>query len=105
MIKKLIRFIVKWFWKAPIKPVKEDKRIPARDLAHNFIIIKYDNQQIQLRKNELGLFNAMSRKDKRAMASKFRIMESKGMIKFEEIDGKLTCVRTRGYDYKEHFVK
>jgi hypothetical protein len=42
----------------------------------------------------------MSRKDRRAMAQRFAVLEKKGKIKFVEIEGQMTCVKNKDYANK-----
>lgn len=66
---KLLAWIKKWFWEKPVEVKKEPPaKIPATEVAHAYVVIDYHGQKINLRKTEVSLFNAMSRKDKRAMA-------------------------------------
>lgn len=106
MIKRIISVIAKWieqwFWVHPIsKPVKEKPiRMMGEQVFDDYTVIKYDGQRINLHKSELKLWNdkrVYPRKDKRATARKFREQEQKGLIRFEEINGKLICLKNKDY--------
>jgi len=91
-IKKWLRY---WLWR---RPVSKPEPLKATEVIDNWVIIDFHGQKINLHKNELKIWFASKRKDKRAMALRFKIMEKKGQIKFVEINGKLTCVYNRDYD-------
>lgn len=77
-------------WK---RPISKPEPLTAKEVINHYVVVDYRGQKINLHRNEVPMFNALSRKDKRAMAKKFAIMEMKKRIKFIEIDGKWTCVR------------
>ena len=95
ILKRVLRILKYWFWR---KPVSKPEPLTAKEVVDNWMIINYHGQNINLHKHEVPMFNALSRKDKRAMAMRFQVMEKKGEIKFVEINGKLTCVRNLDYD-------
>ena len=101
-MKKIIKFL-KWvkymFW---TKPVQKPEPPKATDVIQNWIIVEYHGQKINLHKNELGLWNGLSRADKRAMSLRFKVMEKKGEIRFEVINGKEICIRNKNYEAKTH---
>lgn len=97
MIKKIINWIVKWFWKVP---VSKPEPLKATEVINYWTIINYHGQKINLHNSEIGMWSRMSRKDKRAMALRFEVMERKGLIKFMEINGHLTCVKNKDYGRK-----
>jgi hypothetical protein len=78
-------------------PVGDPKTIHASDVVNGYTIVVYNGAKINLKITELPMFDALSRKDKRAMADKFKSMERKGLIRYEEINGKLTCIRNKDY--------
>jgi len=61
------------------------------------VVIEYNGQKINLRKTELLMFHKMSRNNKRAMANRFKTLEKKGQIRFEEINGKITAIKNKDY--------
>ena len=106
--KRAWRWFLGWlsliFWKRPTD------RPLAKEVIHQFVCIKYHGQWINLNKtlNEHLRFNSLSRFDKRAMAIRFKILESKGMLKFQEVEGVMTCVKTEKgklHENQENFSK
>jgi len=101
MIRKIVRqlsaFLRKWFWTKPTEKPREPK---ATQVIHNYICVKYRDQWINLRKSEIEAWNRMSRKDRRAMAQRFAVLQKKGKIKFVEINGQMTCVKNKDYGNK-----
>lgn len=95
VIRQILLWIKKWFWD---KPTSKDPRIKATQVLHNYVCIKYHGQWINLLKSELIMWNGLSRRDRRAMALRFRIQEKKGWIKFVEINGKMTCIKNKDYE-------
>lgn len=93
-IRQFFQWVKKWFWTRPVS----EPRPKATEVLHNYLCIKYHDQWINLRKNEIPAWNNMGRKDKRAMALRFRQMEKKGKIKFTEINGKMTCIKNKDYE-------
>lgn len=100
IIRKIIKFLKYWFWK---KPVSKPEPLKATEVIKSWTVINYHGQNINLHNTEIPMFNALSRKDKRAMALRFQVMERKGEIKFIEIDGRMTCVKN--LDYKRRAEK
>ena len=92
--RRLWRVIKYWFWK---KPVDKPEPLTAKEVVEHWTIITYKGQRIALHKHEVPMFNALSRREKRAMAMRVKAQEEKGEIKFMEIDGKMTCVRNLDY--------
>jgi len=99
---KLWKRIRYWFW---TKPVSKPDPLKATDVVDQYVVIDYKGQKINLHKNHLLMFENLSRQQKRAMARKFEIMEKKGQIRFEEINGKLTAIRNKDYEAKAHVRK
>jgi hypothetical protein len=99
MIRKIVRqlsaFLRKWFWTKPTEKPREPK---ATQVIHNYICVKYKDQWINLKKTEVAAFHAMARSDKRAMAMRFRKMQEKGKIRFEEINGQMVCIKNKDYE-------
>lgn len=93
-IQRIIDFLKYWFWK---RPVSEPEPLRATEVSHNYTVITYSGQQINLLKTEVPAFYAMSRKDKRAMALRFKTMQKKGSIRFEEINGKVIAIKNKDY--------
>lgn len=97
LLKKLWKIIRYWLWK---KPVEEKSEPKLTDALKDYRVVIYKNQKINLHKNQLVLFNALSRFDKRAMADRFRILEKKGHIRYEEINGQWICIKNKDYQAK-----
>lgn len=95
IFRRIGRWLRYWFWK---RPVDKPEPLTAKEVIDNWTVIDFHGQYINLHKNEVPMFNALSRKDKRAMARRFYLLEKKGEIKFIEIDGKMTCVRNLNYN-------
>jgi hypothetical protein len=94
-LKRIGRWFRYWFYR---RPVSKPEPLTAKEVVDHWTILDYHGQKINLHKHEVPMFNALSRKDKRAMALRFQVMEKKGEIKFMEIEGKMTCVYNRDYD-------
>lgn len=95
IIKKLWAWIRHWLWKVPTsKPAP----LKAAEVIDQWTVIKYRDQNICLHKNEIPLWNKLDRKDRRAMANKFKRMEEKGKIRFESINGKLVAIKNKDYN-------
>ena len=96
IVRQIIQWFKKWFW---TEPTAKDKPIKATEvLKSHWICVKYHDQWINLRKSEVEAWNRMSRKDRRAMAQRFAVMERKGKIKFVEINGQMTCIKNKDYE-------
>ena len=98
MIRRIVSAIIKWikfyFW---TKPVSKPEPLKATEVIEHWTIIDYHGQKINLHKHEVPMWNALSRKDKRAMAQRFEVMEKKGLIRFETINGKTICIKNKQY--------
>lgn len=97
LIRQFLLWIKKWFWD---KPVSKPEPPKATEAVHLYVVVDYKGQKINLKKSQLNMWNSMSRHDKRGMAQKFANMEKKGMIRFETINGRLTCIKNK--DYENH---
>jgi hypothetical protein len=89
-----------WLWTKPVqKPEKSPPlRIKAVELAHAYMVVQYHGQRVNMLKTEYPLWKAMGRIDKRAMAKRMEIAEKKGLIRFEEVDGNLICIKNKKYE-------
>ena len=98
-MKKLFNWIKKWFWDEQIKELPKDKpiRIKGSEVFHEYVVLNYHGQKINLHQNEIPLWNKMSRKDKRAMALKFKKQVAEGKIVFATINGKEICLKNKKY--------
>jgi hypothetical protein len=96
-IKRLWQFIRYYFW---TKPISKPEPLKATEVIKYWSIVDYHGQKINLHNSEIAYWASMSRKDKRAMAKRFEILEKKGYIKFVEINGKWTCVKNKDYEAK-----
>jgi len=90
LIRQLISFLRKLLW----------HKLKAVDVLDRWYCIQYKRQWVSLRKSELVAWSRMSRKDKRAMAKRFEILQKKGHIKFVEIKGKMICIKSKDYESK-----
>lgn len=88
---KLIVWIKKKLW---VQPTEPDKAI---DVESGYVVINYKGHLVNLKKTEVIAFNAMSRKDKRAMVFRFDKLVKDGKIRFETINGKLIAIKNKEY--------
>jgi hypothetical protein len=102
VIRLIIAWLIKWFW---IKPISKPEPLKATDVINQWICVKYHDQWINIRKSEMNAWNLLGRKDRRAMAQRFNILEKKGHIRFMEINGKMTCVKNKDYEGKADALK
>jgi hypothetical protein len=103
-MKSILKKIKYFFWDKPVSaPPKEAPiRVKGEQVFDDYMVFEYKKQQINLRKSELPMWNALSREDKRAMAKRFEVMEKKGQIRFELINGKRICLKNKNYENKAH---
>ena len=94
-LKKAIRAI--WYWLLR-RPISKPEPVKATAVVDEYVTIDYKGQLISLRKSELQAFNALSRKDKRAMSKRFEIMQKKKQIIFQDINGKVVAIRNKDYN-------
>jgi hypothetical protein len=94
-LKRLWGWLEYWFWK---KPISKPTPLTAKEVIQNWTIVECKGQRIALHHHEIPMWNAMSRKNKRAMALRVKAQEEKGEIRFIEIDGRVTCIRNLDYD-------
>ena len=99
LLNKIAKWFRYWFWTRPTaKPPKEIPAQPkATEVAREWMVITYHGQNIPMHVNEYPLWKALSRTDKRAMKDKTAKQEAKGLIRFEEINGKMICVKNKDY--------
>jgi hypothetical protein len=102
IIRQLLAFLKNLFW---TQPTAKPEPFKATEVIHLYDCIKYKGQWINLKKEEIPLFEAMARSDKRAMAMRFKKQVEKGHLQFIEIDGKMTCVKRKNYGIKESSSK
>lgn len=115
MIKQIVaafinlgKWIRHWLWEVPVaKPIPEKPiRVMGEQVFNDYTVIVYDKQRINLSSAELKLWNdnkkVYPRKDKRATARKFKEQEKKGIIRFEEINGKLICLKNKNYGVEKN---
>lgn len=98
-LKRFGLWIRHWVW---IKPVSKPEPLKLTEVIDNWIVIKYHDQNICLHKNEIPLWNSLGRKDRRAMALRFKIMEKKRQIRFEIINGKTIVIKNKDYGVKKN---
>ena len=96
IIKKIISWIkVRSNLEKPLTPPPQPKAV---DVVDQYIVTKYHNQNICLRKTEIQAWNRMDRKNRRAMARKFEMMEKRGEIRFEKINGRMVAIKNKDYE-------
>lgn len=95
LIRQILDFLKKLFWTVP---TEEPEPFKATEVIHLYTCIKYKGQWVNLKTEEIPLFEAMARSDKRAMAQRFAVLVKKRKVKFMEIEGKMTCVKNRNYE-------
>jgi len=101
-LQKLGRWLGYWLWQKPIsKPVPEKPvRLKATEVFNEYVVINYHGQRINLHRNEIPLWQRMSRKDKRAMAQKFTRLEKEKKVVFTRINGREICIKNKDYGAK-----
>ena len=102
MIKRFLQWLKKLFLMRGVVKTKHPK---ATDVIDQWVVIKYHNQNICLRKREIDCWNRLNRKDRRAMARRFQIMEDKGKIRFQEINGRIVAIKNKDYEAKANLRK
>jgi hypothetical protein len=93
-----IKFI---FWTKPTSKPPKDKlpRVKGEQVFKDYLVVTYHGQRVNLHRTlEYPIWKTYSRNEKRATAKAFEIKEKKGLIRFEEIDGKLICIKNKDYD-------
>jgi hypothetical protein len=99
-IRNILAWIKLWLWTKPVsKPPKaEPIRTKGEQVFDNYMVIHYHGQRINVEKTiEYPAWKFSSRADKRATAERYRVLEKKGYIRFEEINGKLICLKNKNY--------
>ena len=88
-----------YLWDVPTSKPECDKpiRLKATETAKEYLVVTYHGQRINMRQSEYPFWKAMGRKDKRAMKNKFEKYEREGLVRFEEIEGHLICVKNKDY--------
>jgi len=94
LIRQIISFLIGLFW---TRPTEEPEPFKATEVKHLYTCIKYKGQWVNLKNEEIPLFEAMARSDKRAMARRFATLVKKGKLKFIKIEGKMTCIKNKDY--------
>jgi len=94
-LKKVIRAI--WYWLLR-RPISKPEPVKAIAVVDEYITINYKGQPISLRKSELQAFNALSRKDKRAMSKRFETLQKKKQVIFQDINGKVVAIWNKDYE-------
>lgn len=95
-IGKFVAWLKKTFWTRPTDRPK------AVEVESEYVVLNYKGHLINLKKTEVIAFNAMSRKDKRAMALRFDRLVKEGLIRFETINGKSIAIKNKDYESKDH---
>jgi hypothetical protein len=93
---KFTTWLKKIFW---IRPTDLPK---ATEVESEYVVLDYKGHLVNLKKTEVIAFNAMSRKDKRAMALRFDKLVKDGKIRFETINGKLIAIKNKDYEAKSN---
>ena len=106
MIKQIVSALSK-FWKRfqqrpqevpMVKPVPQKPApIKGQQVFDNYLVVEYKGQKVSLHKNQIPIWNDMSRKDKRIMAEKFKKQIALGNIRFELINNKWICLKNKNY--------
>ena len=94
-LKKAVRAI--WYWLLR-RPISKPEPVKATAVVDEYVTIDYRGQLISLRKSELQAFNALSRKDKRAMAKRFETLQKKKQVIFQDINGKVVAIWNKDYE-------
>jgi hypothetical protein len=96
-MKQIIKFLKWFFYIFWTKPAVEPPK--ATDDLQNWIVIEYHGQKINLNisRGELVKWNAMGRHDRRGMSERFKNLEKKKLIRFENINGRWTCIKNKDY--------
>ncbi len=95
LLKKIGAWFKYWFWTRPTAKLPKEKPIQpkATEVVDEWMVVTYHGQRIPLHKREYQMWKNLSREDKRAMKNKIAKQEREGLIRFEEVDGKVLCVR------------
>lgn len=93
-IRAFLSFLTKTFWS---KPTSEEEPLKATDVSHHFECVNYKGQWINMHKDQLPLWAKASRKKKRETALKAAKDVKQGRIRFELINGKMTCIKNKDY--------
>ena len=99
-IKAFYRWVRHWIWDVPISKPERDKpaRVLATEVTKEYMVIQYHGQRVNLhRLLEYPIWKTYSRNEKRATAKGFEKMEKEGKIRFEIIEGVLTCIKNKNY--------
>ncbi len=98
-LKRFWEWLRRWFWDKPTsKPIPEKPiRVKAEEIIDEFVVIKYHDQRINLRRMDIPRWNRMNRNQRRAMSNYFKKLEKRGLVRFEVINGRLTCVKNKDY--------
>lgn len=97
IVRQLLAFLKNIFW---TRPTEKPEPFKAKEVLHLYTCIKYKGQWVNLKNEEIPLFEAMARSDKRAMALRFKQQVKKGHLKFVDIDGQITCIKNKDYESK-----
>jgi hypothetical protein len=94
LVRQLLAFLKKWLY-----PKKE--LLKATDVLDQFSCFKYNGQWINMHASELPEWKASDRKKRRKTAMRFKQMQKKGKIRFEKINGKMSCIKNKDYGNTE----
>ena len=97
---KIGKWFKKWFWDKPTsKPPKEKPvRLKATEVINEYVVVEYHGKPVNLHISQVPIWEKLSRKDKRAMADRMARQVKEGKIRFEKVNGKLTCLKNKDYD-------
>jgi len=107
VLKMFGKWIKHWLWDVPTAklPKEEPAKVKATEVAKEWMVVQYHGQRIPLHINEYPIWKSLSRYDKRAMAKKCEQQEKSGLIRFEEVEGKMICVRNLDYQKRVEKAK
>lgn len=98
-ITKFFKWVKFYLWDKPISKPEKDKKyvLKATEVAHEYMVVTYRGQRINMLRSSYPVWKASSRYDKRATMQKFAKLEKEGQIKFVEVEGNLICVANKDY--------
>jgi hypothetical protein len=99
---KLLSTIKHWLWDKPISKPEPEKpiRLKATEVLKEYMVVTYHGQRINLHISKYPLWKTADRKTKRAIKDRFAKQERQGLIRWEEIEGKLICIKNKNYNPK-----
>ena len=114
MKKQIIQAVVKlwewikfYLWEKPVSKPEPEKPfiLKATEVSHEYMIVTYHGQRINMLKIAYPAWKLSSRKDKRITRDKFEKLEKSGQLKFIEVEGNVICVANRDYQCRADKAK